>query len=95
MTFSPAPRNPIPQCVYFGRTEGKGKGNAAPKIGGDEDLAQAAVQQLLDAGYTRVSELAGGFGAWDECYSPQGKRRQKGAFKDKSSGELEYWTASN
>lgn len=60
-----------------------------------EDYAEQAVASLIEAGYTDVSELGGGFTAYDLSYRPDGRRREKGSWKDKSSGELEYWTASN
>lgn len=33
--------------------------------------------------------------AYDLGYRPDGRKREKGKWADKSSGELEYWTASN
>lgn len=33
--------------------------------------------------------------AWDLAYRPDGRRRAKGNFRDTTSGELEWWTASN
>ena len=53
------------------------------------------MQALLDAGYTAVSELAGGYRSWDLAYRPDGRKRERGNWADKSSGELEWWTASN
>ncbi|KAL4447796.1 hypothetical protein ABPG75_005015 [Micractinium tetrahymenae] len=60
-----------------------------------EDIVAAAARALQAAGYSALSELAGGYRAWDLQYRPDGRRRAKGAFRDKSSGELEWWTASN
>ncbi|PRW61229.1 ribulose bisphosphate carboxylase oxygenase activase [Chlorella sorokiniana] len=62
-----------------------------------QDLVAAAAAALQAAGYpsTHLAELVGGFRAWDLQYRPDGRRRAKGAFRDKSSGELEWWTASN
>lgn len=60
-----------------------------------QDIVAAAARSLQAAGYSQLSELAGGYRAWDLSYRPDGRRRAKGAFRDKSSGELEFWTASN
>ncbi|KAL4442508.1 hypothetical protein ABPG77_005092 [Micractinium sp. CCAP 211/92] len=60
-----------------------------------EDIVAAAARALQAAGYSALSELAGGYRAWDLQYRPDGRRRAKGAFRDKSSGDLEWWTASN
>lgn len=60
-----------------------------------EDIVAAAARALQAAGYPTLSELAGGYRAWDLQYRPDGRRRAKGAFRDKSSGDLEWWTASN
>ena len=46
----------------------------------------AATRALQGAGYCELSELAGGYRAWDLAYRPDGRRRAKGAFRDKSSG---------
>lgn len=54
----------------------------------------AAARELQAAGYTQLSELVGGFRQWDLQYRPDGRPRARGAFRDKSSGELEWWTAS-
>lgn len=37
----------------------------------------------------------GGYRAWDLAYRPDGRKRERGNWADKSSGELEWWTASN
>jgi rhodanese-related sulfurtransferase len=60
-----------------------------------EDYVEKAALALLENGYSNVAELGGGFTAYDLSYRPDGRRREKGSWKDKSSGELEYWTASN
>lgn len=59
-----------------------------------QDIVAAAAAALQAAGYPRdrLAELAGGYRAWDLQYRPDGRRRAKGAFRDKSSGELEWWT---
>eukprot|EP00887_Chlorella_sp_A99_P002702 scaffold6.g2702.t1 len=51
-----------------------------------EDIVAAAARALEGAGYGQLSELEGGFRAWDLAYRPDGRRRAKGAFRDKSSG---------
>ena len=63
--------------------------------GEDGDYVATAAALLMQEGYTDVSELKGGYGAWDLEYRPDGRRREKGKWADKSSGELEWWTASN
>ncbi|KAI3427347.1 hypothetical protein D9Q98_010264 [Chlorella vulgaris] len=60
-----------------------------------QDIVAAAAAALQSQGYCSLRELAGGYRAWDLQYRPDGRRRAKGAFRDKSSGELEWWTASN
>ena len=60
-----------------------------------QDAAATAAEALLAAGHTDVKLLAGGFVAWDRAYRPDGRRRASGNFRDRSSGELEWWTASN
>jgi hypothetical protein len=45
--------------------------------------------------FTNLSELEGGFTEWDLQYRPDGRRRERGNWADRSSGELEWWTASN
>ena len=67
----------------------------ALSLTGGEDFVAEAVRALLEAGYQNISELDGGFNAWDLAYRPDGRRREKGKWADKSSGELEWWTASN
>ena len=67
----------------------------ALSLSGGEDFVAAAVEALRAAGYEDVSELGGRYGAWDLAYRPDGRRREKGKWADKSSGELEWWTASN
>lgn len=51
-----------------------------------QDIVAAAARALQAAGYPTLSELAGGYRAWDLQYRPDGRRRAKGAFRDKSSG---------
>ena len=67
----------------------------ALSLAGGEDFVALAVKALLEAGYENVAELDGGFNAWDIAYRPDGRQREKGKWADKSSGELEWWTASN
>jgi hypothetical protein len=52
-----------------------------------------AAAELRDAGYSAVSELDGGFRAWDLAYRPDGRRRAKGSWA--KGTEQEMWTASN
>ncbi|GBF91656.1 ribulose bisphosphate carboxylase oxygenase, chloroplastic [Raphidocelis subcapitata] len=68
---------------------------AAAAAAGLGDVGAAAAEALRGAGHGRVFELAGGFRAWDLQLRPDGRPRARGAFVDKTSGELEWWTASN
>jgi len=43
--------------------------------GGDDDFAAKAVAKLQQAGYSSVSELAGGFPAWTKCFRGNGQPR--------------------
>jgi hypothetical protein len=52
-----------------------------------QDIVAAAAAELAAAGYHDLAELAGGYRAWDLAYRPDGRRRARGAFRDKSSGE--------
>jgi rhodanese-related sulfurtransferase len=58
-----------------------------PPLSQRQDFAAAAAAALREAGYASVAELAGGYRSWDLAYRPDGRRRAKGAFRDKSSGE--------
>jgi hypothetical protein len=60
-----------------------------------ESAVELAAAALRDAGFTAVARLEGGYRAWDLAYRPDGRRRAKGNFRDTSSGDLEWWTASN
>jgi hypothetical protein len=51
-----------------------------------QDVVAAAAAALQSQGYCSLRELAGGYRAWDLQYRPDGRRRAKGAFRDKSSG---------
>jgi len=58
-----------------------------------QDVVQSAAAALRDAGYTAITELEGGFRAWDLTYRPDGRRRAKGSWA--KGTEQEMWTASN
>ena len=60
-----------------------------------EEAVEQAAAALRDAGFAAVARLDGGYRAWDLAYRPDGRRRAKGNFRDTSSGDLEWWTASN
>lgn len=53
-----------------------------------QDVVSAAAAALQAAGYRQLAELQGGYRAWDLAYRPDGRRRAKGAFRDKSSGAV-------
>ncbi|KAI3427344.1 hypothetical protein D9Q98_010261 [Chlorella vulgaris] len=46
----------------------------------------AAAAALQSQGYRLLQELAGGYRACDLQYHPVGRRRAKGAFRDKAPG---------
>ena len=76
-----------------GKSEGAFKSRVPTSEG--EDLVALAMELIVAAGYGSVGELADGYVAWDLAYRPDGRRREKGNWADRSSGELEWWTASN
>lgn len=80
--------------LQHGQSKEKFKSKAV-SLSTTEDYVLMAALTLTEAGYTDLSELEGGFTAYDLRYRPDGKRREVGNWRDKSSGELEYWTASN
>ncbi len=70
-----------------------GKGAFVSRVqdmSGGMDLCGLAVEALRGAGYTAVSELAGGYKAWDLVIRPDGRRREKGKWADQSSGTRKH-----
>lgn len=47
----------------------------------------SAMEALTSDGYTAVSELEGGYRAWDLEYRPDGRKREKGNWADRTSGD--------
>ncbi|KAG1663000.1 hypothetical protein FOA52_000571 [Chlamydomonas sp. UWO 241] len=68
-------------------SEGAFVSKALVSLGG-LDCVALAVDALRAAGFTSLSELEGGYTEWDLQYRPDGRRREKGNWADRSSGEL-------
>lgn len=62
---------------------------------GGGDYGKDAISLLVNAGYTDIIELDGGYEAWSKLYTPAGIRRQHGKWGTPGSQEHDYWTASN
>eukprot|EP00959_Pyramimonas_sp_CCMP1952_P392245 8219335-Pyramimonas_sp.AAC.1 len=59
------------------------------------DYGVRALTQLVEAGYTSLVEVKGGYAGWSKVFTPANKRRQHGKWGTPGSLEHDYWTASN